>query len=522
MIPQEARQAMKKWLSQSTPPEQQLDRRWIGRYRELTSQDSFWWLSWAGPFTEEEQQQWDHLFKPPIDEVTKARLGPLLRQSRERELVAALAEQREPRLHYPAIEIDDVRRRIAGLIELDTEIEREESNTIVQQLYHGNIQEDVDYLRMIDATYEGDTERYWACNQRIYNVPTQEEMVHAFSWVSRLIQQGFERPETAEISQQLLSFIQEKLSLSPDLSVNKDDPPAVREHQPDETSSTISAKAARDFYETVLRESGYEGWRVSIDSAGSGVTRVESSLRQLILGEDAFLLPDVRAWLAHELAGHVARSFAGEHSPLGLLGIGTRNYAITEEGLAVHYERQAKLLHGQAFDDSGPFLQMLETGLASGVVTPALTFSSLYTFFERLIFLYRRLLRPWRERESDLQRAHRIALTLCLRVYRGVPDLERAGVCYLQDTIYLRGILLMARLVAEDKTVLDRLMIGKVAYDLLPFLHPLQMVPSPQPLRELAFDRELDNYILSFENRENVVQSLYEQCINMQEKIGNL
>jgi hypothetical protein len=52
VIPQEAQQAMEQWLSQATPPEQQLDRRWIERYRELNSQDSFWWLSWAGPFTQ--------------------------------------------------------------------------------------------------------------------------------------------------------------------------------------------------------------------------------------------------------------------------------------------------------------------------------------------------------------------------------------------------------------------------------------------------------------------------------------
>src|SRR2546425_12156443 len=86
---------MERWLSQATPPERQLDRRWIVRYRELTSHDSYWWLSWAGPFSEEEQQQWDRLFTPPVDEATKERAAPLLRQSRERELEAALAEQRE-------------------------------------------------------------------------------------------------------------------------------------------------------------------------------------------------------------------------------------------------------------------------------------------------------------------------------------------------------------------------------------------------------------------------------------------
>jgi hypothetical protein len=498
---------MAQWLSQATPPEQQLDRQWIGRYRELTSQDSFWWLSWAGPFTEEERQQWNRLFMPPVDEAAKEQLAPFLTQSRERELAAALAEQREPRLHYPAIEIDDVRRRITGLVQLDAEIEREEPNTIVRQLYHGTIEKDVDYLRIIEAAYEGNMDRYWTFNRRMFHEPTSDEMAHAFAWVRRLLQQGFEQPETGEISQQLLSFIQEQMHFSLDLSVGKDDPPVALERDPSATPRTISVGAVRSFYETVLREGGYEGWQVLIDSAGGG-TRVESGSRQVLLGNETWTIGDIRHLLSHELAGHVARSFAGEHSPIGLLGIGTRDYSPTEEGLALYHERGVAALHGEAFDDSGQICGMLATGLASGIVTPPQTFSSLYTFIERLIFLYRRLLRPWNDKENDQKRAHRFALRRSLRTFRGVPDLGRAGVCYLQDVIYLRGTLLIKRIAAEDEAVLDRLAVGKIAYDLLPVLQPLQIAPPPQPLRELAYDPELDNYILAFESSgEEVTKS---------------
>lgn len=497
MLTRESQQAMAQWLSQATPPEQRLDRHWIERYRELTSRDSYWWLSWAGPFTEEEQQQWNRLFVPPVDEETKAQLAPLLAQSRERELAAALAEQREPRLHYPAIEIDEVRRQIADLVRLNAEIKHEEPNAIVRQLYEGAIEDEANYLRMIEATYEGDTERYWALNQLIFHEPTPDEMTHAFSWVRRLIQQGFERPETVEISQQLLSFLQERLHLSLDLSAGKDDPPVARERNPAETPQTISAEAARNFYATVLRESGYEGWQVSIDYAGGG-TRVEWGLHQLFLSGESFTLEKVRHLLAHELAGHVARSFAGEHSPIGLLGIGTQGYSPTEEGLALYHERQVDALHGRVFDDSGLISGMLATGLASGVATPPLTFSSLYTFLEKFFLLYRRLLRPWEDVQAEKKRVHKFALRNCLRTYRGVPDLEQAGVSHLQDVAYLRGLLLIEQVANADETVLDRLAVGMVAYDLLPVLQSLRMFPPPQPLRELAYDPELDDFISSF------------------------
>ncbi len=46
-------------------------------------------------------------------------------QSRKRELKAALAEQREPRLRYPAIEIEVICRRIAGPLQLDVEISQQ-------------------------------------------------------------------------------------------------------------------------------------------------------------------------------------------------------------------------------------------------------------------------------------------------------------------------------------------------------------------------------------------------------------
>jgi hypothetical protein len=498
----EAQQAMKQWLNQTTPPEQQLDRRWIGRYRELTSQDSFWWLSWAGPFTEEEQHQWDRFFTPPVDEATKSQLAPLLNQSREREIEAAFVEHREPRLNYPAIEIEDVRHRITELTRMHFQIEHEEPNSIVRQLYRGAIENDVDFLRIVEATYEGNTEQYWTCNRRLFHEPTPGEMAHAISWVRQMIQQGFKQPETESISQHLHRFLSEQLHFPLDISESHDEPPVVRERDAHEVIPTISAEAVRCFYETVLRESGYEGWHAIIDSAAGGVTRVESGLRLVLLAAEPIALSTVRHLLAHELAGHVARSFAGEHSPIGLLGIGTQGYSVTEEGLALYYERQTDLLHGHTFDDSVFWLNALATGLASGVMAPPLTFSSLYTFFKMLLLLYRRLLRPWRNIQSDQNRAHKIALTLCLRTFRGVRDLRQAGTCYLQDVAYLRGILLIDHAVAEDATILDRLAVGKIAYDLLPIIEPLRIVPAPQPLRELAYDPDLDHYILSFETHE--------------------
>ncbi|HLJ35332.1 MAG TPA: tetratricopeptide repeat protein, partial [Ktedonobacteraceae bacterium] len=96
MFAKNALEEIEQWRKQATAPEHQLDWRWLGRFRELVAYDGHGWLAYAGPFTEEEQQQWDRLFVPHADKATWEQLAALMVQSRERELQAALSEQREP------------------------------------------------------------------------------------------------------------------------------------------------------------------------------------------------------------------------------------------------------------------------------------------------------------------------------------------------------------------------------------------------------------------------------------------
>lgn len=206
--------------------------------------------------------------------------------------------------------------------------------------------------------------------------------------------------------------------------------------------------------------------------------------------------------VSHELAGHVARCIAGERSPLGLLGIHTKHSLETEEGLATYQDMQTAKLLGQPHDETGIWFGTLATGLASGVLTPPQTFLSLFTFFDAFIFLYRLLKRPDQDVQTAQQYAHKLALARALRTYRGVPDLTRVGVCYSKDALYLRGLWKIERALAQDETVLDRLAVGVVALEQLHDLEELGIVSTPQPLRKLAQDPDLDTYILSFEESQ--------------------
>ncbi len=64
----------------------QLDWRWVRRYRELSAYDAYWWWAPAGPFTDEEQHQWEKLYAPKVDEATKDQLREILMQSQRQRI----------------------------------------------------------------------------------------------------------------------------------------------------------------------------------------------------------------------------------------------------------------------------------------------------------------------------------------------------------------------------------------------------------------------------------------------------
>jgi hypothetical protein len=481
---------------------QQIDWRWVDHYRDLAAFDSFWWLAAAGPFSEEEQRQWDQAYASDIDEPTKEQLGRLIAQSRQRELDRAIADQRQPCLHYPALAIDEVRSHINGLLQLDREIQAQESHPLVRRIYHDTIDEELDFLRLIEATYEGNNERFWLYNVRTIPPPTEEEMGYALSRVRQMLLQGLRFPETTAASEQLATFMRERLQFSLDLLV--DDALALEKSTETATSSpqavpqqTLSPQASKRFFATVLREHGFDGWQVVIDP-NTNSARIEQGLRRVFVADKAFTIEYIRHLLSHELAGHVARCEAGRRSLLGLLGIHSKNSLVVEEGLALYYDRQTEGRSSTEVDFK-IWVSTLATALGGGVLVPPQKFLATCTFLELVYILYQSFRYPNADTQKIREAARRSSYSLSMRTYRGVPDLEQTGICYTQDALYLRGLWLIERAVAQDTTILDRLAVGVLGMEYLPEIEELGIIASPVSLRNLLSDPELDVYIRSFE-----------------------
>ncbi len=198
-------------------PYAQLDSRWFKTYRSIVSFDLFTWLAIAGPFTDEEQRDWDHLFGREDDKARKL-MATIMATSRDRELALALEEQREPRLRYPAIAIDIVRLKIKELQRLSWEISTEEQNSIVRRLYLDAVEEQLDVLLTVEATYHGDADAFAHYNSCVYPVPSPREMDFTLSQLLKQIHRGLKHPETAAVSTYLLEYLlQRQLLPSPEV-----------------------------------------------------------------------------------------------------------------------------------------------------------------------------------------------------------------------------------------------------------------------------------------------------------------
>ena len=499
-----------------------LDWRWYPRYREAIAYDAFNWLSHAGPFTWEEQGEWDRLAEHSERE---AMMG-LIRKSLDREIESASREQREPRLRYPAIPIDDVTQRIQALTQLkreiedceprDRAIEEYEPNAVVRRLYSDAIEEQTNWLHLIASCYSGDNQAFWNYNQRLFAPPTEEEMQIALHHLKALLHQGLQYQKTHAISTQLIGYLQQWRLYRSQNWLEHTDSETEGRHGPEKprlsTLSTthvdqrrVSSATVKKFFEAILREYQFD-WDVLIDQAANNL-RIENNINTIILPQGSMSVARVRELLSHEIECHVFRSEAGKRSKLGLLSLGTQGYLYTEEGLALYHDNKTAQLQAQRFEvgEASPavWIGTLAVGLASGVLTPAHTFSELLLFFDLLYLLTRLLTADNREELTIAQKsAHRMAINRCLRTYRGVPDLaseESRGVCYTKDVVYLTGFRQISRAIEEDSTIHERLMIGVIAKDQLPHLAELGMeLPATRP-QWLAHRADLDEYILSFQ-----------------------
>lgn len=468
-----ALQEIQQWQQRTSGVRYQLDWRWIARYRQILSYPAAWWWTQTGPFSDDEQQQWDRLSTLSLQERL-ADAGKLLTQARLREIEQALQENRAPHFHYPALDIEDLHSRLHALHHLRREIQQHETHPIVRKIYDGAIEEECARLGMMEATYNNEGTRFYTLSCSLYPPPTAQEMGVVFSQLQHILFQGSHVPRTRDFCQQLTRFIQEQLqidlSLTSQTETNVGQPSTYR--TPGER--VISASCARRFLARALRKHGYEDWLVA--PIQSGDICVETATRTLYIPDRPLTVEQISQILFCEMDGHISRSHAGEYSLLGILALGTQHHLQTDEGLALALRRQ---WYECPLDETENWIGMLAVGLACGTNTPPLAFPALLTFFD-LFFQLHILLKEETLDSTMLQRkARQKAIDCCLHTYLGTSQGSPAGICNTHGVIAWRGLQAIEQASTNDTTLLNRLKMGKMALEHLEMLQDLAREPVP-------------------------------------------
>src|SRR5260370_3254221 len=136
--------------------------------------------------------------------------------------------------------------------------------------------------------------------------------------------------------------------------------------------------------------------------------------------------------------------------------------------------------------------------LSSGVMIRAHSFRALFLFLEQYYLFTRVLNGTAHTIEAARERARALALTRCLRTFRGVPDLTHHGICSAKDNCYVQGYLAIKDAIAQQgEDVLIRLMVGAVAIEQLDDLAALGIVTPALRARWVARDPRLLERITS-------------------------
>lgn len=473
-----------------------LDSSWFDRYHDLASYDDLAWLVPAGPFTLDEQEQWQKLEERKDDPGAQRLRADLLLSSRRRELEESISTRRIPRLTYPSIPLEEVTERIKGLEQLKADIEAGEPNAVVKRLYHDTISEQLHILGLSACAATQDCTGVMQHNQALYGSITATEMAEALREFFLMLKRAGDHPQASPLARQLVKQLK-SWHLHMDDYIDRESlfssPAKAATRRMGKT--VFSAQTVQRFFTEVLVDYRFTDWKAVVSFEREN-TSVDLDLCTIFLpGQAQFSAMKICELLAEEVETHAFRSVAGRKSPLALLGSGTQGFLPTEEGLAVSYIQEVTAAHG--LRKSYSWITTLAPSLASGVLTPPLSYLDLYEFLQKAFLISNLLSGRYDTEEEAQQSAIAEALQRTTRTFRGIPDLTISGACNLKDRVYLQGYLEVSR--ALEYTVRERLLVGSIGIAQLADMDELHISTPAIVHQRKALDPDLFEHIARLE-----------------------
>lgn len=378
-------------------------------------------------------------------------------------------EIRNPTLDYPKIDPAKLVAIEEALDALQRDIDLNETNDIVKQVYRWRINEKIGELRVLSAAANGKMRQFKRYSEFVYGTPSPEVFAYTVQNLKDATapQVHSEDSIIAAAAQDLVAVLPTDLKaesiggLPSEVEVGTVRTQTLSElsrllpesaRLPDEK---LSAGDIKIIFDQALLHLQADGWTVVLDTSSKTGISVDQEKKTVKIPESRqAAFAKVQTLVAHEIGTHVARRLNGERSRLQLLGLGLDRYERGEEGVATAREQA---LSGPVTDFAG-LEGHLAIGLAYGVDGQPRDFRDVYDVLVKHHYL--KELMGGKTTEEALAAAQTSAWNRAVRTFRGT-DCATPGVCFTKDIIYREGNIGVWDVVKTNHAELVRFSVGK-------------------------------------------------------------
>jgi hypothetical protein len=399
----------------------------------------------------------------PIDTIWYERLQDICRETEEVEWLQknmnSVQEERElfflneienPLFEYTKpTQVAIVQQKANELL---ADIQNNESDAIVSDLYARKIKNQITRTRLATASGESDDTAFYVASSELYGKPRKKYFAYVAKRVTELYRHAdVEQRHVANKLYKTLSRVNATI-VDIDTSIL---PPVVI----DNTLVTTVDEAVAIFLET-LKTLGIDGWSVVVEEHTNRSRFSVNAHKKIVYIPNQAQLDrrskkmtrlQLEALAQHEIGVHARRAHAGANSTLRLLSIGLDSYIRGEEGLASFVQQQIE----GAYEFYG-FDRYLAASLAVGMDGKPRDFRGVFalmTEFYQLQFLCQ-------NQDADITRAQNAAWEVCVRIFRGTTG-QTPGCVYTKDIVYMEGNIEMWNLMSQHPDRYQSFFVGK-------------------------------------------------------------
>ncbi len=356
-----------------------------------------------------------------------------------------------PVLDYPLLN-NNLEKREGALLGLKRRILEQEQNPAVKQIYRWKLNESIAILKMLEATRDGNNNRferyqkfiYGEVDKGVFDFTRQQALGRTAKFLES------DDPEIKSIAERLRENLSKGKINPAELT-----PLALEGDKKLSKEKNYTSDDLKKAFEEVLLSNDWGDWEIVISKDVKWVNTYQGEKRVKISENVKRSELEIAQLVGHEIETHVAHRQRGERSKLKLLGLGLDRYLPAEEGIATLSDQRI----GGATSYSG-LDYYLTIGLARGTDGEPRTFKEVFDILND--YNYLRNLDAGMDKEKARKGAANTAYTDCERSFRGLNDLDSVrGYSFNRNLVYRKGNIAIWNLIRQNPEAEMSFTLGK-------------------------------------------------------------